>query len=592
MIYRTHNLGELRKENIGEKVTLSGWVDTKRDLGGLTFIDLRDREGITQIVFHTDVADTAVVEAAQKLKTESVIRIEGEVRERFSKNMNIPTGEIEVFATALTVLNSCETLPFQISDTGLNENTRLKYRYLDLRRPQMIHNLKMRHKMIMAIRNYMDKAGFMDVDTPLLTKSTPEGARDFLVPSRTNEGQFYALPQSPQLFKQLLMIAGVEKYFQIAKCFRDEDLRADRQPEFTQLDIEMSFVELEDVTRIIEGLAKTVFTAVTGETADYEFPKMEYREAMERYGSDKPDTRFGVELKDLTDIAAHCGFKAFSSTVENGGLVKAVVAPGVAETFSRKILSDYEEYIKRYFGAKGMAWIKVTADGVNSPIAKFFSEEEMKAIIERTEANVGDVIIIVADKPKVVYASLGAVRLRLGKELELYNKDEFKFLWIVHFPMFEYDEEEGRYKAEHHPFTSIMDEDMDKFLAGEMDIRTNTYDLVLNGNEIGGGSIRIHNPQVQEKVFEKLGLSQEQAREKFGFFVDAFKYGAPPHGGLAFGVDRWLMVMLKENSIRDVIPFPKTNKGQCLMTEAPGFVEKEQLEELYLESTYEEKKEK
>lgn len=592
MIYRTHNLGELRKENIGEKVTLSGWVDTKRDLGGLTFIDLRDREGITQIVFHTDVADTAVVEAAQKLKTESVIRIEGEVRERFSKNMNIPTGEIEVFATALTVLNSCETLPFQISDTGLNENTRLKYRYLDLRRPQMIHNLKMRHKMIMAIRNYMDKAGFMDVDTPLLTKSTPEGARDFLVPSRTNEGQFYALPQSPQLFKQLLMIAGVEKYFQIAKCFRDEDLRADRQPEFTQLDIEMSFVELEDVTRIIEGLAKTVFTAVTGETADYEFPKMEYREAMERYGSDKPDTRFGVELKDLTDIAAHCGFKAFSSTVENGGLVKAVVAPGVAETFSRKILSDYEEYVKRYFGAKGMAWIKVTADGVNSPIAKFFSEEEMKAIIERTEANVGDIIIIVADKPKVVYASLGAVRLRLGKELELYNKDEFKFLWIVHFPMFEYDEEEGRYKAEHHPFTSIMDEDMDKFLAGEMDIRTNTYDLVLNGNEIGGGSIRIHNPQVQEKVFEKLGLSQEQAREKFGFFVDAFKYGAPPHGGLAFGVDRWLMVMLKENSIRDVIPFPKTNKGQCLMTEAPGFVEKEQLEELYLESTYEEKKEK
>lgn len=592
MIYRTHNLGELRKENIGEKVTLSGWVDTKRDLGGLTFIDLRDREGITQIVFHTDVADTAVVEAAQKLKTESVIRIEGEVRERFSKNMNIPTGEIEVFATALTVLNSCETLPFQISDTGLNENTRLKYRYLDLRRPQMIHNLKMRHKMIMAIRNYMDKAGFMDVDTPLLTKSTPEGARDFLVPSRTNEGQFYALPQSPQLFKQLLMIAGVEKYFQIAKCFRDEDLRADRQPEFTQLDIEMSFVELEDVTRIIEGLAKTVFTAVTGETADYEFPKMEYREAMERYGSDKPDTRFGVELKDLTDIAAHCGFKAFSSTVENGGLVKAVVAPGVAETFSRKILSDYEEYVKRYFGAKGMAWIKVTADGVNSPIAKFFSEEEIKAIIERTEANVGDVIIIVADKPKVVYASLGAVRLRLGKELELYNKDEFKFLWIVHFPMFEYDEEEGRYKAEHHPFTSIMDEDMDKFLAGEMDIRTNTYDLVLNGNEIGGGSIRIHNPQVQEKVFEKLGLSQEQAREKFGFFVDAFKYGAPPHGGLAFGVDRWLMVMLKENSIRDVIPFPKTNKGQCLMTEAPGFVEKEQLEELYLESTYEEKKEK
>ena len=586
MIYRTHNLGELRKENIGQKVILSGWVATKRDLGGLTFVDLRDREGITQIVFHTDVADAKTVETAQKLKTESVIRVEGEVRERFSKNMNIPTGEIEVFATSLTVLNSCDTLPFQMTDTGLNENTRLKYRYLDIRRPQMIHNLKMRHKMIMAIRNYMDKAGFLDVDTPILTKSTPEGARDFLVPSRTNEGQFYALPQSPQLFKQLLMIAGIEKYFQIAKCFRDEDLRADRQPEFTQLDIEMSFVELEDVTRIIEGLAKTVFTAVTGETADYEFPKMEYKEAMERYGSDKPDTRFGVELKDLTDIAAKCGFKAFTSTVEAGGIVKAVVAPGVADTFSRKILSDYEEYVKRYFGAKGMAWIKLTAEGVNSPIAKFFTEEEMNAVIERTGAKTGDVIIIVADKPKVVYASLGAVRLRLGKELNLYNKDEFKFLWIVHFPMFEYDEEEGRYKAEHHPFTSIMAEDMDKFLAGEMDIRTNTYDLVLNRSEIGGGSIRIHNPQVQEKVFEKLGLSKEQAREKFGFFVDAFKYGAPPHGGLAFGIDRWLMVMLKENSIRDVIPFPKTNKGQCLMTEAPGFVEKEQLEELYLESTY------
>ncbi len=590
MIYRTHNLGELRKENIGERVTLSGWVATKRDLGGLTFVDLRDREGITQIVFHNEVADAETVEAAQRLKTESVIRIEGTVRERYSKNMNIPTGEVEVFADKLTVLNGCDTLPFQMTDTGLNENTRLKYRYLDIRRPQMIHNLKMRHKMIMAIRNYMDKAGFLDVDTPILTKSTPEGARDFLVPSRTNEGQFYALPQSPQLFKQLLMIAGVEKYFQIAKCFRDEDLRADRQPEFTQLDIEMSFVELEDVTRIIEGLAKTVFTAVTGETADYEFPRMEYREAMERYGSDKPDTRFGVELKELTDLVADCGFKAFTSTVEAGGIVKAVVAPKVADKFSRKVLTDYEEYVKRYFGAKGMAWIKLTPEGVNSPIAKFFSEEQMKAIIERTGAETGDVIIIVADKPKVVYASLGAVRLRLGKELELYNKDEFKFLWIVHFPMFEYDEEEGRYKAEHHPFTSIMTEDMDRFLAGEMDIRTNTYDLVLNGSEIGGGSIRIHNPQVQEKVFEKLGLSQEQAREKFGFFVDAFKFGAPPHGGLAFGIDRWLMVMLKENSIRDVIPFPKTNKGQCLMTEAPGFVEKEQLEELYLESTYEEEK--
>lgn len=588
MIYRDHNLGELRKNNIGETVILSGWVATKRDLGGLTFVDLRDREGITQIVFDIDVASKEVVETAQKLKTESVIRVEGVVKERFSINKNIPTGEIEVFATDIKVLNSCEPLPFQMTDEGLSENIRLKYRYLDLRREQMIRNLKKRHRMIMSIRNYMDQKGFLDVDTPLLTKSTPEGARDFLVPSRTNAGQFYALPQSPQLFKQLLMISGVEKYFQIAKCFRDEDLRADRQPEFTQLDIEMSFVELNDVITEIEGLAKKVFSEVTGETADYEFPRMEWIDAMDRFGSDKPDTRFGVELKDISEIAKNCGFKAFASTVADGGVVRAIVAPNVADKFSRKILDDYQEYVKRYFGAKGLAYIKLTKDGINSPIAKFLSEDEMKAIIEKTEANQGDVILIVADKLKVVRAALGALRLRVGKELNLYNKNEFKFLWVVHFPMFEYDEEEGRYKAEHHPFTSIMEEDMPRFFDGDMTIRTNTYDLVLNGNEIGGGSIRIHNPQVQEKVFEKLGLSQEQAREKFGFFVDAFKYGAPPHGGLAFGIDRWLMVMLGENSIRDVIPFPKTNKGQCLMTEAPNIVEQEQLDELFIKSTYEE----
>ena len=588
MIYRDHNLGELRKNNIGETVILSGWVATKRDLGGLTFVDLRDREGITQIVFDIDVASKEVVETAQKLKTESVIRVEGVVKERFSVNKNIPTGEIEVFATDIKVLNSCEPLPFQMTDEGLSENIRLKYRYLDLRREQMIRNLKKRHRMIMSIRNYMDQKGFLDVDTPLLTKSTPEGARDFLVPSRTNVGQFYALPQSPQLFKQLLMISGVEKYFQIAKCFRDEDLRADRQPEFTQLDIEMSFVELNDVITEIEGLAKKVFSEVTGETADYEFPRMEWIDAMDRFGSDKPDTRFGVELKDISEIAKNCGFKAFASTVAEGGVVRAIVAPNVADKFSRKILDDYQEYVKRYFGAKGLAYIKLTKDGINSPIAKFLTEDEMKAIIEKTEANQGDVILIVADKLKVVRAALGALRLRVGKELNLYNKDEFKFLWVVHFPMFEYDEEEGRYKAEHHPFTSIMEEDMPRFFDGDMTIRTNTYDLVLNGNEIGGGSIRIHNPQVQEKVFEKLGLSQEQAREKFGFFVDAFKYGAPPHGGLAFGIDRWLMVMLGENSIRDVIPFPKTNKGQCLMTEAPNVVEQEQLDELFIKSTYEE----
>ena len=591
MVYRTHNLGELRLKNIGEVVTLSGWVDTKRNVStSLTFIDLRDREGKTQIVFNNVLLSEKVLEEVQKLKSESVIRVVGEVKERSNKNLNIPTGEIEVFAKEIEILNACDTLPFQISgvDDNLSENMRLTYRYLDIRRSKMLNNLKMRHRMIMSIRNYMDKAGFLDVDTPILTKSTPEGARDFLVPSRTNPGTFYALPQSPQLFKQLLMIGGVEKYFQIAKCFRDEDLRADRQPEFTQLDIEMSFVEKEDVMNEIEGLAKYVFKNVTGEEANYTFQRMPYAEAMDRFGSDKPDLRFGVELKDLSDIVKNSSFNAFSSTVQNGGLVKAVVAPNANEKFSRKIISEYEEYVKTYFGAKGLAYIKLTADGITSPIAKFLSEDEMKAIIEKTQAKTGDVIFIVADKKKVVVSALGALRLKIGKDLDLINKDDFKFLWVVDFPMFDYDEEEQRYKAEHHPFTSIKAEDLDKFLAGQTeDIRTNTYDLVLNGSEIGGGSIRIFNPKIQSMVFDRLGLSQEEAKAKFGFFLDAFKYGAPPHGGLAFGIDRWLMVMLKEESIRDVIPFPKTNKGQCLMTEAPNTVDEKQLEELFIKSTYE-----
>ena len=591
MVYRTHNLGELRSKNIGEVVTLSGWVDTKRNVStSLTFIDLRDREGKTQIVFNNELLSEKLLEEVQKLKSESVIKIIGEVKERSNKNPNIPTGEIEVFAKEIEILNACDTLPFQISgiDDNLSENMRLTYRYLDIRRSKMLNNLKMRHRMIMSIRNYMDKAGFLDVDTPVLTKSTPEGARDFLVPSRTNPGTFYALPQSPQLFKQLLMIGGVEKYFQIAKCFRDEDLRADRQPEFTQLDIEMSFVEKEDVMNEIEGLAKYVFKNVTGEEANYTFQRMPYAEAMDRFGSDKPDLRFGVELKDLSDIVKNSSFNAFSSTVQNGGLVKAVVAPNANEKFSRKVISEYEEYVKTYFGAKGLAYIKLTADGITSPIAKFLSEEEMKAIIEKTEAKTGDVIFIVADKKKVVVSALGALRLKIGKDLDLINKDDFKFLWVVDFPMFDYDEEEQRYKAEHHPFTSIKAEDLDKFLAGQTeDIRTNTYDLVLNGSEIGGGSIRIFNPKIQSMVFDRLGLSQEEAKAKFGFFLDAFKYGAPPHGGLAFGIDRWLMVMLKEESIRDVIPFPKTNKGQCLMTEAPNTVDEKQLEELFIKSTYE-----
>ena len=591
-IYRTHNLGELRSENIGQIVTLSGWVATKRDLGGLTFIDLRDREGVTQIVVPQDASEE-MKNTISEIRSEYVIKITGEVKERFSKNDKMATGDIEVFITDIEILNRAEILPFEINDdASVNENLRLKYRYLDIRRPGMNNNIRKRHDMMMAIRNYMDQNTFVEVDTPILTKSTPEGARDFLVPSRMNQGKFYALPQSPQLFKQLLMIGGVERYYQLAKCFRDEDLRADRQLEFLQLDIEMSFVTMEDVMEYVEGLAKTVFKKVTGEEANYSFEKMPYHEAMSRFGSDKPDVRFGVELKDLTPIMKECGFKAFSGVANSGGLVNAIVAPGQATNFSRKVLGDLETYVKTYFGAKGLAWIKVTEEGVNSPIAKFFSEEEMASILETTGAKVGDVILILADKSKVVYGGLGALRLKLGKDLGLINENEFKFLWVVDFPMFEWSEEEERYKAQHHPFTSIKEEDMEIFLKGDQmeKVRTNSYDIILNGFEIGGGSTRIHDPKVQEIVFEQLGLTEAEIKEKFGFFVDAFKYGAPPHGGLAFGVDRWLMVMLNQASIRDVIPFPVTNKGQCLMTEAPGNVDDAQLEELLLESKFTEEK--
>ncbi|MGL4393188.1 MAG: aspartate--tRNA ligase [Fusobacteriaceae bacterium] len=580
--YRTHNLGELRKENIGEKVILSGWIDTKRDLGGLTFIDLRDREGITQIVFDIDVADKNIVEQSQKLKNESVITISGEVRERHSKNSKMPTGDIEIFATELKVLNESEVLPFQVNmSENLNENISLKYRYLDFRRPQMLNNIKKRHRMIMTIRNYMDENGFLDIDTPLLTKSTPGGARDFLVPSRIYLGEFYALPQSPQIFKQLLMIGGTDKYFQIAKCFRDEALRADRQPEFTQLDVEMSFVTKEDVMNIMEGLAKKVFKDITGQEANYKFPVITFAEAMERFGSDKPDIRFGVELKDISQIAGNSEFTVFKSCVENGGTIKAIVAPNANEKFSRKILDEYQEYVKTYFGAKGLAYIKLTPEGISSPISKFFKEDELKNIIEKCEAKTGDVILIVADTKKIVYGALGALRQKVAKDLKLIDENEFKYLWVIDFPFFEFSEESGKYQAQHHPFTSVKTEDMNNFMSDEMEnIRTETYDMVLNGFEIGGGSIRIFNPKVQERVFAKLGMTPKQAKDKFGFFLDAFKYGAPPHGGLAFGIDRWLMVMLRQESLRDVIPFPKTTKGQCLMTEAPGAVEQEQLEEL------------
>lgn len=590
MHYRSHNLGELREANIGEEVVLSGWVDNNRDLGGLIFVDLRDRYGITQVVFNPEEVSQELCDLAHSLKYEYVVKVKGIVKERFSKNPNMPTGNIEVFASELEIINKSEVIPFEISDeVNLSENVRLKYRYLDIRRPRMLNNIIKRNKMLFSMREYLNNDDFLDIDTPILTKSTPEGARDFLVPSRTNEGKFFALPQSPQLFKQLLMISGVEKYYQMAKCFRDEDLRADRQLEFTQLDIEMSFVTQDEFMNNMEKLAKKVIKDVTGTEVNYAFDRMTYEDAMDKYGSDKPDTRFDMEIKDLTDIAANCEFKAFRGTVEAGGLLRGINAKGAQGKYSRKAIDELTEFVKIY-GAKGLAWIKVDESGeVKSPIAKFFSEEEMKAILEKMEAENGDVLFLVADKSKVVYDALGALRLKLGKELELIDEDEYKFLWVVDFPLLEWSEEEQRYKAQHHPFTAIKEEDVELLETAPEKVRTISYDMVLNGYEIGGGSIRIHQEEVQEKIFKLLGLSQEEAKEKFGFFLEAFKYGAPPHGGMAYGVDRFLMVMLKESSIRDVIPFPKTNKGQCLMTEAPGRVEEEQLDELKLKSTYVEK---
>ena len=583
MVYRTHNLGELRSKNIGEVVTLSGWVDTKRNVStSLTFIDLRDREGKTQIVFNNELLSEKVLEEVQKLKSESVIKVIGEVKERSNKNPNIPTGEIEVFAKEIEILNACDTLPFQISgiDDNLSENMRLTYRYLDIRRPKMLNNIIKRNDMLFSIRKFMNEKGFLDVDTPILAKATPEGARDFIVPSRTNKGDFYALPQSPQLFKQILMVAGIDKYYQLAKCFRDEDLRADRQPEFTQLDVEMSFVEQEDVINVMEELAKRVFKDVTGHEVTEKFERMSYDDAMNNYGSDKPDLRFDMKLIDLSEETANAGFSVFENAVKEGGKVKAVVAPE-GEKFSRKHIKDLEDYVKTYFKAKGLAYIKMDEKGeVNSPIAKFFSEETMKKIIEKLGIKNNEIALILADSYKTVHDGLGALRLKLGEDLGLIDKDAYKFLWVVDFPMFEWSEEENRYKAQHHPFTSIKAEDRKYLDTDELDkIKTDSYDMVLNGYEIGGGSIRIHDEELQEKVFEKLGLGKEEQQEKFGFFLEVLKYGVPPHGGLAFGIDRWLMAMLKESSIKEVIPFPKTNKGQDLMTGAPAGVEESVLEE-------------
>ena len=580
-MYRDYKLNELRMENIGEEVTLSGWISKVRDLGHFVFIDLRDRYGVTQILLNEEVSGSELFEEAKKYKNEWVLKVTGVVAERSSKNKNISTGDIEIEAKKIEVLSRAKQLPFEISETGnLSENMRLTYRYLDIRRPKMLNNIIKRNDMLFSIRKFMNENGFLDVDTPILAKATPEGARDFIVPSRTNKGDFYALPQSPQLFKQILMVSGIDKYYQLAKCFRDEDLRADRQPEFTQLDVEMSFVEQEDVISMAEELTKTVFKDVTGIEITEKFPRMSYDDAMNFYGSDKPDLRFDMKLIDLSEETANCGFGVFENALKDGGSVKAIVAPN-AEKFSRKYIKDLEDYVKTYFKAKGLAYIKMNENGeINSPIAKFFSEEKLAQIIEKLGIKNNEVALILADKYKVVHDGLGALRLKLGEELELIDKNAFKFLWVVDFPMFEWSEEENRYKAQHHPFTSIKEEDRKYLDTNELaKIKTDSYDIVLNGYEIGGGSIRIHDEDLQAKVFEKLGFSQEELEDKFGFFLEVLKYGVPPHGGLAYGIDRWLMAMLKEDSIKEVIPFPKTNKGQDLMTGAPAGIEEQVLED-------------
>lgn len=580
-MYRDYKLNELRMENIGEEVTLSGWISKVRDLGHFVFIDLRDRYGVTQILLNEEISGSELFEEARKYKNEWVLKVTGVVAERSSKNKNIPTGDIEIEAKKIEVLSRAKQLPFEISETGnLSENMRLTYRYLDIRRPKMLNNIIKRNDMLFSIRKFMNENGFLDVDTPILAKATPEGARDFIVPSRTNKGDFYALPQSPQLFKQILMVSGIDKYYQLAKCFRDEDLRADRQPEFTQLDVEMSFIEQEDVISMAEELTKTVFKDVTGIEITEKFPRMSYDDAMNFYGSDKPDLRFDMKLIDLSEETADCGFGVFENALKDGGNVKAIVAPN-AEKFSRKYIKDLEDYVKTYFKAKGLAYIKMNENGeINSPIAKFFSEEKLAQIIEKLGIKNNEVALILADKYKVVHDGLGALRLKLGEELELIDKNAFKFLWVVDFPMFEWSEEENRYKAQHHPFTSIKEEDRKYLDTNELaKIKTDSYDIVLNGYEIGGGSIRIHDEDLQAKVFEKLGFSQEELEDKFGFFLEVLKYGVPPHGGLAYGIDRWLMAMLKEDSIKEVIPFPKTNKGQDLMTGAPAGIEEQVLED-------------
>ncbi|SDL12308.1 aspartyl-tRNA synthetase [Clostridium cochlearium] len=577
---RTIMCGQLREDNINEQHTVMGWVQRKRNLGGLIFIDLRDRDGILQVVFGEEINKEAF-EKADTVRSEYCLAVTGKIIKRQAVNENLPTGMVELQGESIKILSESETPPIYIKeDLDAGENIRLKYRYLDLRRPDMQKKLMVRHKTAKAVRDFLDAEGFLEIETPMLTKSTPEGARDYLVPSRNYPGMFYALPQSPQLFKQLLMVSGFDRYFQIVKCFRDEDLRANRQPEFTQIDLEMSFVEMDDVIDLNERLIKYVFKNVVGKDVKLPIERMPYKIAMSKYGSDKPDLRFGMEIEYLEDVLKETNFKVFKDVIENGGTVGAIKAENCAD-MGRKQIDKLGEFVKT-FKAKGLAWIAYREDEIKSPIAKFLTDEELKAIIHKMDAKVGDLILIVSDaKERVVQQSLGQLRLHLAKELELLkDNDEFRFVWVTEFPLVSYNEEEDRWEAEHHPFTSPMDEDIPYLDTDPSKVRAKAYDIVLNGEELGGGSIRIHDSKLQEKMFQVLGFTQEKAWERFGFLLEAFKFGPPPHGGLAFGFDRMIMFLSGTENIKDVIAFPKNQNAFCPMTEAPNVVDEMQLDEL------------